>query len=401
MSIVSFRGLAPPSSGDIPVSDPDRLTDLESKHALVTDYLKSQNLDAIILQKPGNFSWFTSGGDCSRGGYTEPTAALLITADARVLVCGNVDSGQLFDRQLYGLGFQLKERPWHEPRQVLIDDLCRGRMVVSDTGVSGTKDVSQALLEMRQPLNELEITRLKETALLTTHAVEATARQFKKGQTEAEIAGELSHRMIKHDITPVRLQVMADGQGHRYRHWGFGADTVERYCVISAVGRRQGLCVGITRTVSFGEPPKTIRTAHHRALLMQATGMYFSQPGWEFQETWQRVARIYEKFECPDEWQHADQADLIGYEISEAALVPKSDFTFQPGMAVHWHPSVGPATVSDTILIGESAFENLTPSEGWPRLTVEVKRTPIQLSDILCREAIDYQDEKDSHILLG
>ena len=67
MSIVSFRDLAPPSSGDIPVSDPDRLADLERKHALVTDYLKSQKLDAILLQNPGNFSWFTSGGDCSRG----------------------------------------------------------------------------------------------------------------------------------------------------------------------------------------------------------------------------------------------------------------------------------------------------------------------------------------------
>ena len=41
-----------------------------------------------------------------------------------VVVTTNAESAQLFDRELQGLGFQLKERPWHEPRSTLIEDLC-------------------------------------------------------------------------------------------------------------------------------------------------------------------------------------------------------------------------------------------------------------------------------------
>ena len=52
-------------------------------------------------------------------------------------------------------------------------------------------------------------------------------------------------------------------------------------------------------------------------------------------------------------------------------------------MPIHWHPSVGPALVSDTILIGEGGFELLTPMETWPRVTVEIKGVPIPRPDIL------------------
>lgn len=377
---------SPPSSGEIQTIDPDRAADIEAKHRLVGEFLERHGYDALLLEQPQNFAWFTSGGDCTRRGSSETTAALFITGDARVVVTNNVDSAQLFERELHGMGFQLKERPWQEPTPLLVEDLCRGRTVASDRARPGLRDASVNLPGMRLPLTEFECRRLRALGRGVAHAVEATCRRLDADRTEADIAGELAHRLLKRRILPERLQVCGDGRSRRFRHWGYSDERVERYCVVSAVGRQYGLVAAATRTVSLSEPPREIREGHHRALLMQATGMYFSQREWELFEIWNRVERIYEKYNYPNEWRLSDQAEVLAYELREVPVVPNSEYRLAQNVPVHWHPSVGPALVGDTILVGEQAFELLTPMEQWPRVTVKVKGVPIARPDILRRD---------------
>jgi hypothetical protein len=104
-------------------------------------------------------------------------------------------------------------------------------------------------------------------------------------------------------------------------------------------------------------------------------------------EVWNRIQRIYEKFGCEEQWRNMEQAEVIGYDLCEMPLVPRSEFRIVPRMAVHWHPSVGPAISGDTILVKEEGNELLTPFDGWPRLKVEVKGTVIYRPEILQREA--------------
>jgi len=104
-------------------------------------------------------------------------------------------------------------------------------------------------------------------------------------------------------------------------------------------------------------------------------------------ETWKRVARIYEKFGHAEEWEFAEQAEVIGYQPCEVRLTPNSKFTLQSGMAMFWHPSIGPVSVGDTMLIGLNGLEVLTPTEQWPMTKVDVKGTAILRPDILQRTA--------------
>lgn len=385
MAILTYSPGEPPSSAEMPVTNPDRSADIELKQKLVAEFLTSHQYDALLLQNPANFSWFTSGGNCARSGSSEAMAALFITPEARVVVTTNVASPQLFDHELSGLGFQLKERDWSEPRHGLIDDLCRGRTVASDSGWPGTHDVSVQLTNMQLPVTALEAERLRELGRQLAHAIEATCRQCGHGQTEAEIAGHLSHRLMKNQIVPERIQILADGRSARYRHWTYGADTVDSVVTVAAVGRRWGMCLGAARTVSFGTAPAAVRDAYQRAVLVHAAGMYFSQPDWELFEIWNRIQRIYEKYGLVDEWRQAEQAEVIGYRPSEIPVVSKSEFRLSPRTAVHWHPSVGPAMVADSILVTDKKCELLTPTENWPKLRVEVKGEPITCPGILRR----------------
>ncbi len=386
MATLTLAPATPVSSGEIRAIDPDRAHEVDCRHQQLAELLSETGHDAVLLTEPYNFAWLSAGGDATLRGGGESLASVFVTPEARVVLASNVDSGHLFDRELNGLGFQLKERPWHEPRNVLLGDLCRGRNVASDSGVCGTDTLTNQLKSLRSPLAEYDWDGLRTLGRLVTHAVEATARTFEQRFTEAEVAGQLAHRLMRHEVVPVRIQVMADGQGHRYRHWAFGLDPIHRTCILTAVGRKNGLHVGVTRTVSFGPPTREIQDTHQLATLVQTSGMYFSRPRWKLSDTWERVDRIYEKFGAPDEWRHAEQAEIIGYGPVEHPVFPGSMTRVSTGTPLFWHPTVRTAAVGDTILAQENGFELITPSEHWPLITVEVKGKPVQRPDILVRE---------------
>jgi Xaa-Pro aminopeptidase len=386
MATVMNQAAHPLSSGEFDVTDPDRYEDVDRKQAQLAEFLARKRYDALLIRQPHNFAWFTSGAECPRHDGHAPGAALFITPDARVVVSNNVDSGQLFDRQLGGLGFQLKQRPWHEGSSGLLDDLCRGRNVACDMAQAGTTDESSDLARLRLPLTALECERLRKLGALAAHAVEATARHIEPGQTEAEIAGHLANRLIRHEAMPLRLRAVADGRGAAYRHWNFGNQPMRRWCSLSATVSRWGLCCAVTRSVVFGSPPEELLAAFQQAGMLEATGTFFSQAGWPLSTVWQKVHRIYEKQGIGDEWQTADQAEVIGFIPSEVQIVPSSDFTLLPRMPIHWHPSVGPAQMGDTILVTDTEFDPVTPATDWPTLFVSVKGKPVHLPDILLRE---------------
>lgn len=383
--MASVTGVAEPlSSGEFDVLELERVDDVADRQRLLANLLREKGVDGLLLSRPENFAWLTGGADATRVGTVETAARLFVTAEARLLVTNNVDSQYLFDRELPGLGFQLKERPWYEPPDQLALDLCRGRSVASDDGFGKTLDLSAELAAFRLPLAEREKNALRLLGREVAHAVEATARTCRVGDTEAEVAAELAHRLVKRQVVPVRMQVCADGRFRRYPHYPYGSEQVGTSCVIAAVGRRNGLHVACSRAVLFAEDP-AFRESLHKATLMQTTGLYFSRAGAPLSDVWAKVRRIYEKFGVTDEWQLADQGEVTGYALSEARVVPTSEFVLAAGMPVHWHPAVGPALTGDTVLVREGTPELLTPSDDWPQITVTVKGEAITRPDALLR----------------
>uniref|UniRef100_A0A7C4QLA9 M24 family metallopeptidase n=1 Tax=Schlesneria paludicola TaxID=360056 RepID=A0A7C4QLA9_9PLAN len=386
MTLATLEHSAPLSSAEFATIDLERVTEVARRHGLIADFLRKEGYSALLLQCPVNYAWLTVGGGAVRGGSLP---SLFVTPDARVVVCNNVDTPLIFEHDVAGLGFQLKERPWSEPRSVMIADLCRGRRVASDVPTPQTVDVGFPIQAMRLPLSLYDMSRLRTAGRLVAHAVEATARGLVPGRTEAEIAGELSHRLLKHSVWPERLQVLGDGRGRRFRHWSFAEQPVQKFGTILAVGRYQGLHVGAARTFSFGDPPPELLQDYERAALVSATGMFFSQAGWELFEVWNRVKRIYEKCGAGDEWRLADQADIVEYEFGPVSLMPTSEFRLFSGVPVFWHPSVGPVLMGDTILVTDRGAEVITPASDWPMVPISVKGVAVDVPGILVIPAVN------------
>lgn len=373
------------------VLDKQRLADVDEKHARVRSLLTASGADALLLQDPANIAWFTAGADPARCMAEGCQTSLFVTDDARLFATNAVDSAQLFEREAFGLGFQLKQREWFQPHSALVEDLCRGRKVVSDSGFDGTRSVTQDVVRLRRPLTELEVDRIRRLSKVLVHAVEISAGHIRPGVSEASVAGELSHRLIRRTVTPVRIQVCADGRNIRYRHWAYSEDPIESYATVSCVAKRWGLHVAVSRTVCLNQVPEELWSAHQKAVLIHATGMYFSRTGRKLKEIWPKVRRIYDKFGMPTEWQLADQAEIIGYRAMEHQLTPDSDYELQAPTAMYWHPGVNAALPGDTVLVMPGGCEIVTRSATWPQLRVQVKGHDVSCCGVLLIRAENTQ----------
>jgi len=377
------------------VLDKQRLTDVDEKHARVRSLLTASQADALLLQDPANIAWFTAGADTARCTVEGCRTSLFVTDDARLFATNAVDSAQLFEREAFGLGFQLKQREWFQPHDVLVEDLCRGRKVVSDSGFNGTRNVAKKVVQLRRPLTDLEVDRIRRLSKILVHAVEVSASHIRRGVSEASVAGELTHRLIRRTVTPVRIQVCADGRNVRYRHWSYSEDPIESYATVSCVAKRWGLHVAVSRTVCLNQIPDELWSAHQKAVMVHATGMYFSRTGQQLKDIWPKVRRIYDKFGLPTEWQLADQAEIIGYRAMEHQLTPDSEYELQAPTAMHWHPGVHAALAGDTILVMPGGCEIVTRSTVWPQLRVQVKGHDVPCCGLLIVRNSKVQDVAD------
>src|ERR1019366_6841666 len=156
--------------------------------------------------------------------------ALYFTPDARWLLSSNVDSQRLFDEEIDALGFQLKEWPWHLERAQLLADLCQGRNVACDAPIGSCKLLIPELQAMRRPLTDYEIACHRTLGQTLSHALEATGRTLSVGESEREIAGQISHRLMHRGVQPVLISVTADGRGRAYRQASYTSTPITKTC---------------------------------------------------------------------------------------------------------------------------------------------------------------------------
>lgn len=365
------------------VQDGDRLEDVEIKHERIRELLGRVGADALLIQEPSNIAWLSSGADLFQTSREHVATSVFVTPEARLFATNSVDSSQIFEREAFGLGFQLKQREWFQPHADLVADLVRSRKVISDTGLSGTRAAPKLIQALRAPLTDLETKRLRTLSRIAVHAVEATGHQIRRGMTEAEVAGQVSHRLLKRTVAVAKLQVCADGRNERFRHWTFGENPIEQFAVVSCVARRWGLHVGVTRTISVDRIPERLINGYQQALMVHATGLFFARHQEELSSVWAKVQRIYEKFGMENEWQLADQGSTIGYDPLGHQIGPGATETIEAPTAVFWHPSVGPAMLGDTVLCHTSHNERITTSSSWPEVPVMVKGREVNCPGIL------------------
>jgi Xaa-Pro dipeptidase len=375
---------APPPVDVEPSSD--RRTDLEAKQAVVAGLLQEAGCDGLLVLEPENFTWLTSGA--TPRGVLDPAEApaLYFSAEQRWIISSNVDSQRLFDEELDGLGFQLKEWPWHWGREQLVSDLCQGRRLACDRLLP---QASGCLAE-RMRLRRRNLT-LYEQACLTAlgqilgHALEATCRTMARGEDEREIAGQVSHRLLHRGALPVQLSISADGRSRTYRQGGFTATPVNIFAILTATARKYGLHATTSRAVAFGEIDSEFRREHNTACKVSATYLASSWPDAVPSEILLAGRRVYLISGFEHEWLLAPQGHVTGRNPIELGINPRTIDLFQAGWAVTWQASAGAGLSCDTFILTDAGPILVTPTETWPLKRIRVQGAEFVRPDILRR----------------
>jgi Xaa-Pro dipeptidase len=377
---------APPNANfTVADMETDRRADLETKQARIAALLQELGCEGLLVLEPENFIWLSSGAVAR--GVLNPAElpALYFSADQRWVLCSNVDSQRLFDEEIDGLGFQLKEWPWQWGREQLMADLCHGRNVVCDRPVYNCKSVAPRLQQMRRALSPYESACYRALGAIVSHALEATCRTMSPGETEREIAGQLSHRLLHRGAYALNIEVAADGRSRLYRHCGFTSTPVRSYCVMSLTARKYGLCATASRSVCFGQPDATFRKEYDAACKVSATYVASTWPDGVPRQILTTARRVFQVTGFEHEWRLAPQGFLTGRVPVEQNLLPHSDELLQADWPITWRPTVGAALSCDTFVVSEQGPRLVTPTELWPLKRIRIQGAEFFRPDLLLR----------------
>ncbi len=376
------------SSGDINLAGPtDRRADVDAKQAFVAELLKEIGADGLLILQPENFAWLTSGATARSTLETDALPALYFTAEGRWLVASNCDTQRLFDEEIDGLGFQLKEWPWQWGRAQLLDDLCQGRTVTSDVSLgtcTGTV-VGERLAMARRTLSEYERACYRALGQIMSHTLEATGRTLRQGDSEREVAGQIGHRLIHRGAMPLAIAVAADGRSRNYRQGSFTATPIHNTVVLKATARKYGLCVTASRSICFDAPDALFRKEHDAACKVCATYVASSWPDAVPRQILAGGQRIYQLVGAESEWFLAPQGHITGRAAVEQTLTPKDEDLLHANWAITWQASIGAGVSCDTFLIGEEGARAVTAAESWPLKRIRTQGAEFVRPDILIR----------------
>jgi Xaa-Pro dipeptidase len=356
----------------------ERRADLDVKQRLIATFLDEAGCEGLLILTPENFAWLTSGAAVR--GIPDPAEApaLYFNHEQRWLLSANVDTQRLFDEELNGLGFQLKEWPWHWGRKHSLADLCQGRVVACDQPLLDCSLVADRLRLLRRNLTPYEQACLRVLGQIVSHALEATCRTMTPRVSEREVAGQLGHRLLHRGAQPVSIGVAADGRNRLHRQFSFGEEQIQQHCVLLASASKFGLFATASRSVYFGSPPAELRAEYDAVSKVKAAYLSTTRSSASCQELFSAGRRVYTHSGFEHEWLLCPQGHITGRARSELMLRPTTDELLQQGWAITWQAAAGAAYSCDTFLTTTEGADLVTAMEAWP-----IKRIRFQGEELL------------------
>lgn len=374
------------STGELNLAGPaDRRVDVDAKQSFIADLLRETGADGLLALAPENFAWLTSGGTARSSIDLESFPGVYFTAEGRWLIASNCDTQRIFDEEIDGLGFQLKEWPWHLGRAQLLSDLCQGRKVACDVPLGECVNIGDRLAIARRAFSEYERACYRALGQIISHTLEATGRTFRQGDSEREVAGQLGHRLIHRGAMPVTITVAADGRSRNYRQGSFTATPIRNFAVLKVTARKYGLCATASRSISFGPPEGLFRKEHDAACKVCATYVASSWPDAVPRQILTGGQRVYQIVGAESEWYLAPQGFITGRVPVEQSLTLKNEDLLRANWAITWQSSIGAATSCDTFLIGDEGARAVTAAESWPLKRIRTQGAEFVRPDLLVR----------------
>lgn len=298
--------------------------------------------------------------------------------------CGDVGrNSDITSPNQLSIGFELLQYQWYSDSASFYRDLIGDRKIASDTGIVGTVNVQDDLVEIRSILSESEQTAYRHLGLKCAEIVEDVCRSADSEMTENQIAIMVRKRCVADGVSPDCVLVGSDERIMKYRHPMPTNKTIDHLLMIVLGAEQSGLNVSLTRFVSFGKPSsdyleRFVKTQH---IFAQMQGL--TQDGMAYSTFFRHVQKLYNQAGYADEWQKHHQGGPTGYACREKIIAPTTSGSIRNDQAYAWNPTINGTKAEDTTLLTADGIEILTRTNNWPVTYFDTPNGAISVADIL------------------
>ncbi|MBI3909628.1 MAG: M24 family metallopeptidase [Armatimonadetes bacterium] len=350
-----------------------RQEEITAKIERARAYMAARELDTLLLAGYGNFAWITAGGENHINAASETgIAAILLTHERALLLCDNIEAERLAAEQVADGPWERVVTLWYEGRFAGGLASIGGGRLAADIPLPGAESLGRDWLAVRAPLLPPEVERYRALGRDVGVAITHTCFHLRPGLSEHQAAGMLAGTLRDLGITAPVLLVAADERAALYRHPLPTARRIERYTMLIAGGRRQGLHVSITRLLHFGPPPDELRARHRAVARIDAAFLAATQPGTRVGDILACGIEAYAAAGFSDEWRRHHQGGPTGYAARDYRATTAADERVSEPQAFAWNPTLPGVKSEDTVLAWAQGVEVLSVTPDLPMERVEM-----------------------------
>ena len=358
--------------------------ELEAKHNQVVDWLRSEDLNGLLLKRNENIAWLTGGAVELRVLTPNETgvASLLVTADGgRYYLTTENEAPRLHDEEFGALDFEPVLFPWYaDGTDERALSLSRDE-VASDTQIPGFARAH--LYPLRASLQETEIERFRWLGATAAAAVTEVLQSLEPGITEFEMEAQVAEALLRRGILPSVYLMAVDDRILKYKHAVARGRALEKYAMLNLCARKWGLTVSITRFAHFGALPGDLANRFAAAAQVNAALLDATREGAASSDLFVIARDAYAREGFPGDEQLHHQGGATGYWEREWVATPEGTETVVNNQAFAWNPSIRGGKVEDTVLLRNGQIELLTPTPDLPTLSSSANGNSYPASGVL------------------
>lgn len=361
--------------------------ELQIKLERLRTFMKEKCYDGVLLCNNENFCWLSCGHYAFVDKSSSNAAAkFLVMFDKQYVITNSSEQFRIPEEELSGMDFELIAYPWHGSEADVLLPYLKGKNIASDNGAFGSDNCADAITAIRYVLTDEEITRYREIGSECANIVEDCCREISIGQTEYEIAGNVTGKLMASGFQVPVCLIASDDRLLKYRHPIPTAAKVFKRAMIAICAQKYGLTISMSRIVSFFDLEDEVQKKYDALLHIDATYILSTVPGAKAGEIVKRGRAIYEKSGYGMDFHLHHQGGALGYLTRDYCANEANESIVLNNQAFSWNPTIAGVKLEDTYIVVDGHQEIISQTETWPNIEVTIDGKTIRRPLILMKK---------------